>query len=77
MPSCAFRSLAAQVLGKRALKFDQKSIKQMIKQKLNELLIVVGSFWEPFGGHFGSQVGPKSALDRSKTALEVIFLENR
>ena len=27
--------------------------------------------------HFGRQVGPKSALDPSKTALEVIFFKNR
>ena len=31
------------------------------------------SFWVAFWAHFGRQVGPTSPLERSKTALEVIF----
>ena len=54
--------------------FNQNSILKMIRIQ-HDCLIVLDPFWDPFWSHFGRQVGPKSALDRSKTGFKHNFFK--
>ena len=74
--SCAFRSLAAQVLRHRRLFFTQKSIKKIIKNQ-HLFFIVFDRFWDPSWSHLGGQNRPKMGQVGFKTALETIFFEKR
>ena len=73
--SCAFRSLAAQVLRHRRLFFTQKSIKKIIK---NQHLFL--SFLIAFGTHLGAiweaKIDPRWAKLGSRRLLKRYFLKN-
>ena len=73
--SCAFRSLAAQVLRHKRLFFIQKSIKKIIK---NQHLFL--SFLIAFGTHLGAiweaKIDPRWAKLGSRRLLKRYFLKN-
>ena len=45
---------------------------------LDAFLIILGSIWEPFGGHFGHFFGPGGHSERKRRFSEyVVFLEEK